>query len=183
MGIDIGLLREQCQRTLARTQLEGLGQRIEAKVRDNYIQQDRRVIVVSDRVSAFDVFVGTLPFKGQILNQLAAFWFEKTKNVAPNHLIAVPDPPVLACARDAWLPRRAARPGGCPLDRLRSRRASRSGGISAGREVPQGLRELVSGRRNRVSARRREADRRGARGGGAPRQRRALGDRAGVGDG
>ena len=94
MGIDIGLLREQCQRTLARTQLEGLGRRIEAKVRDNYIQQERRVIVVSDRVSAFDVIVGTLPFKGQILNQLAAFWFEKTKNVAPNHLIAVPDPAV-----------------------------------------------------------------------------------------
>ena len=62
------MLREQCQRTLYRTQLEGLGQRIEAKVRDNYIQSDRRIIVVSDRVSAFDVIVGTLPFKGQILN-------------------------------------------------------------------------------------------------------------------
>lgn len=92
MGIDIGLLREQCQRTLPRTHLEGLGRRIEAKVRDNYIQGDRRVIVVSDRVSAFDVIVGTLPFKGQILNQLAAFWFEKTASTTPNHIIAVPDP-------------------------------------------------------------------------------------------
>ena len=92
MGIDISLLREQCQRTLYRTQLEGLGQRLEAKVRDNYIQGDLRIIVVSDRVSAFDVIVGTLPFKGQILNQLAAFWCEKTVSTTPNHVIAVPDP-------------------------------------------------------------------------------------------
>jgi phosphoribosylaminoimidazole-succinocarboxamide synthase len=49
---------------------------------------------VTDRVSCFDRVVGTLPFKGQVLNQVAAFWFEKTRDVAPNHLIAVPDPNV-----------------------------------------------------------------------------------------
>ncbi|MBW2280814.1 MAG: phosphoribosylaminoimidazolesuccinocarboxamide synthase [Deltaproteobacteria bacterium] len=96
MGIDIGLLREQCGRTLERTHLENLGERFEAKVRDNYIQaeQGRRLIVVSDRVSAFDVILGTLPFKGQVLNQLAAFWFEQTRSLAPNHLLEVPDPNV-----------------------------------------------------------------------------------------
>jgi phosphoribosylaminoimidazole-succinocarboxamide synthase len=50
------------------------------------------VIVVTDRVSCFDMVVGTLPFKGQVLNQVAAFWFDKTRDVAPNHLITVPDP-------------------------------------------------------------------------------------------
>jgi len=92
MGIDLGLLKEQCGRTLERTHFEGLGRRIEAKVRDNYVAGDRRVIVVSDRVSAFDVVVGTIPFKGQVLNELAAFWFGKTDDIAPNHLLDVPDP-------------------------------------------------------------------------------------------
>ncbi len=92
MGIDPGLLVEQCGRTLERTSLQGLGTRIEAKVRDNYVAGDRRVIVVSDRISCFDVVVGTIPFKGQVLNQLAAFWFEKTGDIAPNHILDVPDP-------------------------------------------------------------------------------------------
>jgi phosphoribosylaminoimidazole-succinocarboxamide synthase len=96
MGVDIGLLREQCSRTIERTDFRGLGERLEAKVRDNYIQADegRRLIVVSDRISTFDVIVGTLPFKGQVLNQLAAFWLEKSRSLAPNHLLEVPDPNV-----------------------------------------------------------------------------------------
>ena len=96
MGIDVRLLKEQCGRTLERTRFENLGERIEAKVRDSYVQAEegRRLIVVSDRVSAFDVVLGTLPFKGQVLNQLAAFWFEQTRSLAPNHLIEVPDPNV-----------------------------------------------------------------------------------------
>jgi len=50
--------------------------------------------VVSDRVSCFDVVVGTIPLKGQVLNQMAAFWFEQTREIARNHLRAVPDPNV-----------------------------------------------------------------------------------------
>ena len=92
MGMDPKLLAEQCGRTLERTDLPALGRRIEGKVRDSYVRGDRRTIVVSDRISAFDVIVGTLPFKGQVLNQLAAFWFERTREICPNHLIAVPDP-------------------------------------------------------------------------------------------
>jgi phosphoribosylaminoimidazole-succinocarboxamide synthase len=94
MGIDPVLLRQQCQRTLARTNFPELGQRSEGKVRDSYVKGDRRYLIASDRVSCFDVVVGTIPFKGQVLNQLAAFWFEKTKDVAPNHVIDVPDPMV-----------------------------------------------------------------------------------------
>ena len=94
MGIDVSLLREQCARTLERTNLPELGTRHEGKVRDSYVRGDRRTIIVSDRVSCFDVVVGSLPFKGQVLNQVAAFWFEKTRRIAPNHLLSVPDPSV-----------------------------------------------------------------------------------------
>jgi phosphoribosylaminoimidazole-succinocarboxamide synthase len=94
MGTDPRLLRDQCQRTLDHTDFSGLGEKIEGKVRDNYVSGDRRILVVTDRVSCFDVVVGTLPFKGQVLNQTAAFWFEKTQTIAPNHLLSVPDPSV-----------------------------------------------------------------------------------------
>lgn len=81
--------------TLDRTDLDELGPKYEGKVRDNYLRPDgTRVLVTTDRISAFDRVLGTLPFKGQVLNTLAAFWFEKTKHVAPNHVIAVPDPNV-----------------------------------------------------------------------------------------
>src|SRR5690606_1274689 len=84
----------QCARTLARTDFPALGERIEGKVRDSYVADGRRVLIATDRVSAFDVVLGTIPFKGQVLNQIAAFWFERTREVAPNHVISVPDPNV-----------------------------------------------------------------------------------------
>jgi phosphoribosylaminoimidazole-succinocarboxamide synthase len=93
-SVDDKLLTELCETTLRETHLEGLGQRHVGKVRDSYVKGDRRTIVVSDRVSCFDVVVGTIPLKGQVLNQLAAFWFEKTRSAVANHLIDVPDPNV-----------------------------------------------------------------------------------------
>ena len=94
MGIDITLLRDLCAKTLYDTNFEALGELHRGKVRDSYVQQGRRTIVVSDRVSCFDRVVGTIPLKGQVLNQTAAFWFEKTRDVAKNHIIEVPDPSV-----------------------------------------------------------------------------------------
>ncbi|MAE93596.1 MAG: phosphoribosylaminoimidazolesuccinocarboxamide synthase [Deltaproteobacteria bacterium] len=94
MPVDPDLLRELADRTLDRTGFPSLGQRIQGKVRDSYVGEKRRTIVVTDRVSCFDVVVGTIPAKGQLLNQAAAFWFEKTRDLAPNHLISVPDPSV-----------------------------------------------------------------------------------------
>jgi phosphoribosylaminoimidazole-succinocarboxamide synthase len=94
VGIDPDLLRENCSQTLDHTDFGDLGRREVGKVRDSYVADERRFIVVTDRVSCFDVVVGTLPFKGQVLNQIAAFWFEATAAIAPNHLIAVPDPNV-----------------------------------------------------------------------------------------
>jgi phosphoribosylaminoimidazole-succinocarboxamide synthase len=98
-------LRDALATTLGRTDLDALGTKYEGKVRDNYTTADgRRFIVVTDRISAFDRVLGTLPLKGQILNRLASFWFEKTKDVAPNHVIDVPDPNVLVARECEPLP-------------------------------------------------------------------------------
>jgi phosphoribosylaminoimidazole-succinocarboxamide synthase len=88
-------IRKELDNVLTRTNLVGAGKREEGKVRDSYLQEGRRVIVVSDRVSAFDCVLGTIPFKGQVLNQLAAFWFESTCDIVPNHVVEVPDPNVM----------------------------------------------------------------------------------------
>lgn len=90
------ILQEQLANTLDSTDFKGLGRKYEGKVRDCYIDDDeRRIIVVSDRISAFDVVLGTLPFKGQVLNQIAQYWFEECKDIAPNHMLEVPDPNVM----------------------------------------------------------------------------------------
>ena len=57
-----------------------------------YRQGDRLMLVTTDRLSAFDRVLTTIPFKGEVLNRLATFWFEKTKHVVPNHVLDVPDP-------------------------------------------------------------------------------------------
>ena len=56
---------------------------------------DRRVLVTTDRISAFDRVLGTLPLKGQILNATATYWFDATKHLVPNHVLDVPDPNVI----------------------------------------------------------------------------------------
>lgn len=102
--IDEALIKEHLGTTLEGTHFEGLGERYEGKVRDNYSRGDRRFIVVTDRISAFDRILGTIPFKGQVLNRLASWWFERTKDVAKNHVVAVPDPNVLECVECKPLP-------------------------------------------------------------------------------
>jgi phosphoribosylaminoimidazole-succinocarboxamide synthase len=89
------VLRAQLHRTIEVTAFAHLGGRYQGKVRDNYMPGDgRRILVASDRLSAFDVVLCTIPFKGQVLNQLAAHWFDDTRAIAPNHVLAVPDPNV-----------------------------------------------------------------------------------------
>lgn len=87
-------LKEQLKHVLEKTSFN-FGKKYEGKVRDNYLLGDKRVIITTDRISAFDRVLCALPFKGQVLNQTAAFWFEKTKNIAANHVIDVPDPNVM----------------------------------------------------------------------------------------
>jgi len=87
-------INEQMDKTLEKTEFSDLGELYRGKVRDNYTQGKKRIIISSDRLSAFDRVITTIPFKGQMLNQMSAFWFEKTKNIVKNHLIEVPDPNV-----------------------------------------------------------------------------------------
>jgi len=96
--VDPATLRAGLSSCLEHTDFTALGAKYEGKVRDNYSTTDgRRFIVVTDRISAFDCVLGTIPFKGQVLNGMAAWWFEQTSNVAPNHVLRVPDPNVLEC--------------------------------------------------------------------------------------
>ncbi|MEM9073983.1 MAG: phosphoribosylaminoimidazolesuccinocarboxamide synthase [Myxococcota bacterium] len=104
MTVSTETLRQGLALTLEGTDLQGVGGKYEGKVRDNYTKDGRRVLVVTDRISAFDRVLGTLPFKGQVLNQLAAWWFEETKSIAPNHMIEVPDPNVLVAQECTPLP-------------------------------------------------------------------------------
>lgn len=71
------------------------GKKHSGKVRDYYIQKDNRIIITTDRQSAFDKILGFIPFKGQVLTQMSRFWFEKTKDIIQNHLISIPDPNVM----------------------------------------------------------------------------------------
>jgi len=98
------LIRAQLAKTLERTDFPELGKKYVGKVRDCYSKDGRRTIVVTDRISAFDVVLGTIPFKGQVLNQIAAYWFESTKQIASNHVLSVPDPTVMVAAECELLP-------------------------------------------------------------------------------
>lgn len=75
------------------------------KVRESYDLPDgRRVMVATDRQSAFDHVLTAVPYKGQVLNQTAMFWFEVTKDICPNHIIDSPDPNVVIARRLDMLP-------------------------------------------------------------------------------
>ena len=89
-------IKEQLNFTLHDLKIEkNIGEHYKGKVRDNFHMDDKILMVTSDRVSAFDHVLGTIPFKGQILTEIANFWFEKTKDIVPNHIISSPDPQVL----------------------------------------------------------------------------------------
>ncbi len=75
------------------------------KVRESYDLTDgRRVMIATDRQSAFDQVLAAVPFKGQVLNQTATFWFERTTNICPNHILTVPDPNVVIANKLEMLP-------------------------------------------------------------------------------
>lgn len=75
--------------------LKGFGKKYQGKVRDYYIQKNNRIIITTDRQSAFDRILGLIPFKGQVLTLMSEFWFDKTKDIIQNHLISLSDPNVM----------------------------------------------------------------------------------------
>ena len=89
------ILRAQIPHTLRQADFPGLGELYRGKVRDNYAKGDHIAMITTDRLSAFDRVLTTVPFKGEVLNRLTVFWFDKTKDLVPNHILDVPDPSVL----------------------------------------------------------------------------------------
>lgn len=88
------LIRKNLKNTVTETELKGYNKLHTGKVRDTYEKNGQRIIVTTDRQSAFDRVLAAIPFKGAVLNQFAAFWFNQTKDIVKNHLIATPDPNV-----------------------------------------------------------------------------------------
>ncbi len=92
-------------RTLSDAHIPELPNRYKGKVRENYDLPDgRRIIIATDRLSAFDVILTSIPFKGQVLTQTARYWFEETADICPNHVLAYPDPNVVIGTRLDILP-------------------------------------------------------------------------------
>ena len=97
-------INKQLKNTLETVDLEISSEHYRGKVRENYYKDKEIIMVTSDRVSAFDHVLGTIPFKGQILNEIACFWFDKTKEIVPNHFVSSPDPQVLITKKAKTLP-------------------------------------------------------------------------------
>jgi phosphoribosylaminoimidazole-succinocarboxamide synthase len=89
---------------LAGTNLKSLGERKVGKVRDVYIQPDKLILVTTDRHSSFDRIIAHIPWKGQVLNQISAYWFEQTKDIVRNHVLSVPDPNVTVAKKCQLIP-------------------------------------------------------------------------------
>lgn len=93
--LDPAIIASQIPHVLKGTNFANLGTRYEGKVRDNYTQGDRRILITTDRLSAFDRIIALIPFKGEVLNAITKFWFENTKDICPNYVENYPDPNVI----------------------------------------------------------------------------------------
>lgn len=86
------------------TSFLGLPNQRKGKVRDSYDLGDRLLLITTDRQSAFDRVLASIPFKGQVLNQVSAFWFERTTDIVPNHVVSIPDPNVTVARKCEVIP-------------------------------------------------------------------------------
>ena len=99
------MLESYLSKTIADVELLDLGPSYAGKVRRSYdLSGNRKVIIATDRLSAFDRQITTIPLKGQVLTQLSRFWFDSTRDICPNHIIDYPDPNVTICQTLKMLP-------------------------------------------------------------------------------
>ena len=133
-------IRRQLDQTIHETDFTEAGALRRGKVRDVYHARDALFIVTTDRISAFDCILRQqIPFKGQVLNRLAAFFFEQTRDVVPNHLQAIPDPNVTVATPCAPVPVEFVVRGYLAGHAWREYRAGRRS--VSGVSLPDGLRE------------------------------------------
>jgi len=103
--VDTAQLAPHLSNVLRDAAIPELPNHYRGKVRENYDLPDgRRVIIATDRLSAFDIILTAIPFKGQVLTQIARHWFEATKDLCPNHVIEYPDPNVVVAKRLTIMP-------------------------------------------------------------------------------
>ena len=80
-------IEKQLNYVLKDTDFSNLGEKYTGKVRDVYTSDNKVFLITTDRQSAFDINLANIPFKGQVLTQTSAFWFENTKDIVQNHVI------------------------------------------------------------------------------------------------
>ena len=84
--------------------LADIGPIVRGKVRDVVDLGDRLALIATDRLSAFDRVLGTVPYRGQVLNQLSAWWFDRIADLVPTHMVEAPDPNVTIARKCRPLP-------------------------------------------------------------------------------
>jgi phosphoribosylaminoimidazole-succinocarboxamide synthase len=99
----LDIIKSNINNTIKETNYN-IGPKYKGKVRDVYDLGDKLFIVTTDRVSAFDVVLDTVPFKGAMLNGLSNYWFEQTKDIIPNHIISIPHPNAILVKKCTILP-------------------------------------------------------------------------------
>ena len=102
--MDIEIIKEHIGDVLRGTDFKNIGERKVGKVRDVYTLPDKIILISTDRHSSFDRIIAHIPFKGEVLNQISAFWFDKTKDIIQNHVLSIPDPNVLVAKKCSPLP-------------------------------------------------------------------------------
>jgi phosphoribosylaminoimidazole-succinocarboxamide synthase len=103
--LDPEVIRRQIHNVLTDATISDLPNHYKGKVRDTYSLDDGRMIIIAtDRQSAFDRALASVPFKGEVLTQTARYWFEATRDICQNHVIEYPDPNVLVCKKLDMLP-------------------------------------------------------------------------------
>lgn len=98
------LIIKNIPKAIETVSLPKLGKRASGKVRDWYIKDNFRILIATDRISAFDRVLGVVPFRGAVLNLLSKFWFEKTRDIVTNHMIGIIDPNVMLVSECQALP-------------------------------------------------------------------------------
>jgi len=101
----MSMIESYLNKTIGDISLPGLSAPYSGKVRQSYdAPGERKIIIATDRLSAFDRQITTIPLKGQVLTQLSRFWFDALSDICPNHVLAYPDPNVLVCRKLKMLP-------------------------------------------------------------------------------
>ena len=102
--IDKKIIKNQIKDAIDKILVKGLGKRANGKVRDWFVKDNLRILISTDRISAFDKVLGLVPNRGAVLNKLSEFWFEATRDIVQNHMIGTIDPNVMLVSQCATIP-------------------------------------------------------------------------------